>query len=681
MLSRPAVITVLQSFNRGGGKTPMNEQQESFDPEKIVAKILDFAPKTILIKGKIGEDERKALERLIEEEFKKSAEKENTHAELLVFADNYGRHQKDEKAKKAFGARIIEALERIATNQIVDILEVYRPLLLSKYRDFTHLNKKIDGKIADILVPTNFERVFLSTLFVGEITHLATGAELVGSISRPDLEFKAKESDFDVRMFSTHELTFAVAVGFTLEKVFKRLLARIAQTAYENDVSNVVATVDRFVATKDGRKLLLELVEDPGFDLQVREWESLGMLDESIIDPREAICEHAHQELTASRRSLFLPIDSKFFSCKAKERMLNLFEHDKDGIIHVGDSYVILRAYADSSMFNGRFAQTIFIDPPFNKPNEANYKYRVKIDDDLWIAMLRSRLRLARELLRETGSIFVRCDYEGSHYVHLLLDEIFGKKNFRNEIIVKRSNRIKSPTSRFLSWHDVVFFYAKRADRAFFKELIVDEEVSNGWRGMDMPGVSYEVVPSDLETLFEPWMLEKDSEGRTVTRARLFFGKPIMPPSGRRFPSQAKINEETKKGNIRLSRSGRPLIRKRGYKVLTDDWTDIFGYKNRFGFTTENSEELLRRVITATSEEGDVVLDFFAGSGTALAVAHKLGRKWVGVEINDHAFEVLIPRMKKVLFYDGGEISSLKEVREKYNKHRAGGVFYYYSYE
>jgi len=659
----------------------MNEQDESFDPEKVVAKILDLAPKTVLIMGKIGEDERKALERHIKEEFKKSAEKENAHAELLGFADYYGRHQKYEKTKKAFGDRIVEALDRIATNQIVDILEVYRPLLLSKYYNFTHLNKKIDGRIADILVPTNFERVFLSTLFVGEITHLATGAELVGSISRPDLEFKAKESDFDVRAFSTHELTFATAVGFTLEKVFKRLLARVTQTAYENDVPNVVATVDRFVASIKGRELLLELVEDPGFDLQVREWESLGMLDESVIDPREAVREHALQEPTASFRTLFLPFDSRFFSRENKQRMLDLFEHDKDGAVLVGDSYVALRVLADDATINKSFVQTIFIDPPFNKPNEANYKYSVKIGDDVWIAMLRSRLRLARELLHETGSIFVRCDYEGSHYVHLLLDEIFGKKNFRNEIVVKRSNRIKSPTSRFLSWHDVVFFYAKRADRAFFKELVVDEEARNGWRGMDMPGDSYEVVPSGLESLFEPWMLEKDSYEQTVTRARLFFGKPIMPPPGRRFPSQAKINEEIEKGNIRFSRSGRPLIRKRGYKVLTDDWTDIFGYKNRFGFTTENSEELLRRVIMATSKEEDVVLDFFAGSGTTLAVAHKLGRKWVGVEINDHAFEVLIPRMKKVLFYDEGEISSLKEVREKYNKRRAGGVFYYYSYE
>jgi len=114
---------------------------------------------------------------------------------------------------------------------------------------------------------------------------------------------------------------------------------------------------------------------------------------------------------------------------------------------------------------------------------------------------------------------------------------------------------------------------------------------------------------------------------------------------------------------------------------LDSNWTDIPAYSQTQSFPTENSEILLKRVIESTSKEGDLVMDYFLGCGTTTAVAHKLKRKWVGVEMGEHFYTKVLPRMKKVLAYDKKGISRRKDVKEKYNEDKAGGFFKYYDLE
>jgi adenine-specific DNA-methyltransferase len=117
-------------------------------------------------------------------------------------------------------------------------------------------------------------------------------------------------------------------------------------------------------------------------------------------------------------------------------------------------------------------------------------------------------------------------------------------------------------------------------------------------------------------------------------------------------------------------------------KLLTDNnWLDIPGYSSIWNFQTENSEALLKRIIESTSNENDFVMDFFLGSGTTIAVAHKLRRKWIGVEMGEHFNTVILPRMKKVLAYDKSGISKEKDAKEKYNEKNAGGFFAYFELE
>lgn len=161
-------------------------------------------------------------------------------------------------------------------------------------------------------------------------------------------------------------------------------------------------------------------------------------------------------------------------------------------------------------------------------------------------------------------------------------------------------------------------------------------------------------------------------------RPRIILGKEMIAPQGRKWMfSQKKIDEMEKKGLIRLNSKGVPQykVKNQEFDLLDSKWTDIPGYSSTTEFATENSEKLLARVINTGSQTNDLVMDFFLGSGTTTAVAHKLGRKWIGVEMGEHFYTVVLPRMKRVLAYDKSGIS--KEVKE----YQGGGFFKYYELE
>ncbi|MCW1293600.1 MAG: site-specific DNA-methyltransferase, partial [Candidatus Rehaiarchaeum fermentans] len=317
--------------------------------------------------------------------------------------------------------------------------------------------------------------------------------------------------------------------------------------------------------------------------------------------------------------------------------------------------------------------QTIYIDPPFNKEQDADYFYNVKYKDSTWATMLENRLRLARDLLKDTGSIFVRCDYNGNWIVRPLMNEIFGDENFRNEIIIRRGDVPKGEVNnKLLTGCDYIHYFSKTNNNLFITPKVKREEIK--WLPMHLP---------QERTAYE-------------LQVREFFGKKLLPPKGRHWAlSQEKINEAIKEGRIRINGEkeyidlkgnlvkGMPEILQEEFEKVNSNWTQIPSYSipSPWNFPTENSEILLKRVIESTSNEGDLVMDFFLGSGTTTAVAHKLKRRWIGVEMGEHFYTIVLPRMKKVLAYDKSEISKENDVREKYNEKNAGGFFKYYDLE
>jgi adenine-specific DNA-methyltransferase len=300
--------------------------------------------------------------------------------------------------------------------------------------------------------------------------------------------------------------------------------------------------------------------------------------------------------------------------------------------------------------------------------------------------MLENRLSLARELLNEKGSIFVRCDYNGNMYVRLLMNEIFGKENFRNEIVVKRG---APKSTMFIQFdglkslgvtYDNLFWYSKYPEVRYTGFKVRTEERGDYWSNFyDMkPSGERPTMRYELFGLLPPknyyWKWSKERAIRAIENYKRYLeesknaGETI-----REYSLRTGIKDFIKlEGN-----SIKYWVPVRDTDFLDNNWLDISGYSSSWGFKTENSEILLKRVIGSTSNENDLVMDFFLGSGTTTAVAHKLRRKWIGIEMGEHFWTVIMPRMKKVLAYDKSGISKEKDVKEKYNEKTAGGFFKY----
>jgi len=412
-------------------------------------------------------------------------------------------------------------------------------------------------------------------------------------------------------------------------------------------------------------QLLEKIIEHPGFTEQVKEWQDLKMVDESFSP--QNLWETDLTGYHLNPRYCFLPLDTRYFKDMEPEILSHFDDLDEalDGWLINSENYQALKTILPKFVER---VQCIYIDPPFNKEQDADYLYNVKYKDSTWATILENRLRLARELLNEKGSIFVRCDYNGNWIVRPLLDGIFGKENFRNEIMVNRTKKIFTGVNGYNVATDSLFFFSKTDDFKFFAQY-KQREKEPKWLNMHSPG-------------------ERKPPERTI------FGKVYYPPKGRHWTFiQETIDKMITEGRIRIREDveyvdingnkvkGMPQYLMSEEELLDSNWTDIPGYSQSQNFPTENAEILLKRVIESTTNEGDLVMDFFLGSGTTTAVAHKLKRKWIGVELGEHFHTVVLPRMKKVLFFDQTGISREKDVKEKYNQNNAGGIFKYYVLE
>jgi len=427
--------------------------------------------------------------------------------------------------------------------------------------------------------------------------------------------------------------------------------------------SNYVITLDRIAKHGEkGLEVLRKILNHPNLQEQIREWKELGIVDDSFR------VEEVLEGDGLSEKYQFLPVDTAYFKDLELE-IIGLFDNlDQalDGWLIKSENYQALNTILNK--FRDK-VQTIYIDPPFNKEQDADYLYNVKYKDSTWIAMLENRLRLAKELLNERGSIFVRCDYNGNMYVRLLMNEIFGEENFRNEIVLRKVNyQGINVQGRFNPAHDLCYFYNKESGRANFNIVFKERGREVNWVNAVSP---------------------KENKEQVII---YIGGREFIAPKGHHWRfSQDRFNKLYSEGRIRIKEDyeyidvfgnkqrGIPQYLESELTPVDSNWTDIPGYSFSWNFRTENSEILLKRVIESTSNEGDLVMDFFLGSGTTTAVAHKLKRKWIGVEMGEHFWTVVLPRMKKVLAYDRSGIS--REIIEKYNRRSAGGFFKYYELE
>lgn len=309
----------------------------------------------------------------------------------------------------------------------------------------------------------------------------------------------------------------------------------------------------------------------------------------------------------------------------------------------------------------------IYIDPPYNTKSAFEH-YDDNLEHSQWLAMIYPRLELLRDLLSEDGSIWVSIDDNEGHYLKVIMDEIFGRKNFVGELIwQKRTSREnRSPIS---SSHDAIYLYAKGGPKEWKKHRHLLPAIEAGFTNPDGdPRGPWKSIPftaqgfreNQMYTIFAP------------------DGTPHQPPRGRCWgATEAEFirlrDTETRVYFPRGGR-GRPRIKQfpqhqNGLVPMTLWFAKDVGdtedakkeslslFTDREAFGTPKPERLLERVIHIATGPGELVLDSFLGSGTTAAVAHKMGRRYIGIEMGEHAVTHCAPRLRKVIEGEQGGVS------------------------
>lgn len=304
----------------------------------------------------------------------------------------------------------------------------------------------------------------------------------------------------------------------------------------------------------------------------------------------------------------------------------------------------------------GSCIDLVYIDPPFNTNQSfavsegrcstisRSKKGQVAYSDEMtkgeFLEFLRERLIIIRELLTDRGSIYLHIDYKIGHYVKILMDEIFGEENYRNDITRIKSNPKNFDRKAYGNEKDVIFFYCKNGKNQLWneiKEKASDEELAKLFPKIDENGRRYTTIP-----------LHAPGETNGVTGKEW---RGMMPPEGRHWRTDPAVFDELdSKGLIEWSKTGNPRIKKyadehKGKKIQ-DVWT--FKDPQYPRYPTEKNLDMILRIIDESSSENSIIMDCFAGSGTTLWASKLRSRTWVGMDASEISLKTINSRTKEI---------------------------------
>jgi len=340
---------------------------------------------------------------------------------------------------------------------------------------------------------------------------------------------------------------------------------------------------------------------------------------------------------------------------------------DTENMLIQGDNLEALKALLP--YYAGK-VKCIYIDPPYNTKSAFEH-YDDNLEHSKWLSMMYPRLELLRELLAEDGSIWVNLDDHEAHYGKVILDEVFGRSNFIQSITWHRKVSPANDATWFSNDHDFIFVYAKKAINFSVNRLEREEKHNKGYTNTDndhrgpwnsltftgnkskdeRPNLYYSIInPNTGEEVWPPhgltWRTSKDRTEILLKDNMLYWGKngTSKKPRLKSFLSEAK-----------------PVVPRSVWMYADVGHTQeaMTEQKEMFvnPFGTPKPERLLKRILHIATNAGDLVLDSFLGSGTTAAVAHKMGCRYIGVEMGEHAETHCAPRLQKVVDGEQGGIS------------------------
>jgi adenine-specific DNA-methyltransferase len=327
-----------------------------------------------------------------------------------------------------------------------------------------------------------------------------------------------------------------------------------------------------------------------------------------------------------------------------------------DNRLIFGDNLLALKALEQE--FSGK-VKCVFIDPPYNTGSAFTH-YDDGLEHSIWLGLMRDRLEIIRRLMSDDASLWITIDDNEAHYLKVVCDEVFGRANFVATVIWQKLHARNNSAQHFSSDHDFVLVYAKdlskwrrnKVDRTEASDADFwnpDDDPRGDWRRSDLTAAKpyadgkYQVIGPHGDQ-FEPrnnrwWSLSKTSFEELVSDNRIWWGK-----TGRTFPFRKRFKSELGELVPTTVWAHEEVGNNREAK---QEVTRIFGRDDIF--STPKPERLLERILRIASNRGDLVLDSFAGSGTTGAVAHKMGRRWIMVELGEHCHTHVVPRLKKVI--------------------------------
>lgn len=340
--------------------------------------------------------------------------------------------------------------------------------------------------------------------------------------------------------------------------------------------------------------------------------------------------------------------------------------NNTDNLIIKGNNLIALHSL--KKRFAGRI-KMIYIDPPYNTGKDS-FNYNDHFNHSSWLTFMKNRLEVAWDLLAEDGTIWISIDDSESHYLKVLADSVFGRENFLNEVIWQRAYAPVNLKKTFSRSHDAILVYAKNnSSEKELNKLPRDEVASNRYKNPDNdprgvwqsdnlsvgPAVEsniYEIITPSGRSVYPPegrsWLFNKTRFREFLDDNRIWFGQ-----DGNNVPRIKRFLSEVKDGVVAQTlwtyqEVGHNQDAKKEIKNL---------FEGQAVFGTPKPEKLIQRIIQLGSDEGDLILDFFMGSATTQAVAHKMNRQYIGIEQMDYIETVAVERLKKVIDGEQGGIS------------------------
>lgn len=385
----------------------------------------------------------------------------------------------------------------------------------------------------------------------------------------------------------------------TVKKYAKNIIAFISQ--FENELvriwnkpkfvknSNYVISIDKL-----NNEIIEKIRNHDGLPAQIEEWKELEIVDDGFLFDTSEIVKHSH-----------LPIDTKYFKDLELEILSQFDDLSKElnGILIHSENYQALNTI--KNRYNNS-VQCIYIDPPFN--TGTDFMFVDDYQDSTWLSIINDRLDVSKHLLRENGSYYVELDHIAEHYGKQLLDNHFGVENYLGKITWNTGDNIsgfKSQAKYWIRQADYIHFYVKNStgDKKY-----------------------------KFTKVYEPLDKQAFSAALGVSSSWL----DLLSKEKNKYYIEKWDKDELKEIPVDVKAKAKGTI-----------WNDIYSFQLSEPRETESisfasnqkPENLLRRILQSSTDQNDLVLDFFAGSGTTCAVAHKLNRTWLGVEMGEYFYE------------------------------------------